>query len=101
MKCILFFLKQKTAEEMRISDWISDLCSSDLRSWCLGRGQQVHGEVLMLGRQCRQGFGQIVPGSTMGHVNKTNRALVMLMQGCAQKTEQRSEERRVGKECVS
>src|SRR3546814_6409481 len=25
----LFFVKQKTAYEMRISDWISDLCSSD------------------------------------------------------------------------
>src|SRR3546814_6572933 len=25
-----FFFKQKTAYEMRISDWISDVCSSDL-----------------------------------------------------------------------
>src|SRR3546814_2403543 len=28
----LFFFKQKTAYEMRISDWSSDVCSSDLRS---------------------------------------------------------------------
>src|SRR3546814_20321818 len=28
--CILSFLKQKTAYEMRISDWSSDVCSSDL-----------------------------------------------------------------------
>src|SRR3546814_19003785 len=28
---IIFFFKQKTAYEMRISDWSSDLCSSDLR----------------------------------------------------------------------
>src|SRR3546814_1490275 len=27
---IFFFFKQKTAYEMRISDWSSDLCSSDL-----------------------------------------------------------------------
>src|SRR3546814_6503992 len=27
---ILFFLEQKTAYEMRISDWSSDVCSSDL-----------------------------------------------------------------------
>src|SRR3546814_17183140 len=27
----LFFFKQKTAYEMRISDWSSDVCSSDLR----------------------------------------------------------------------
>src|SRR3546814_13075279 len=26
----MFFFKQKTAYEMRISDWSSDLCSSDL-----------------------------------------------------------------------
>src|SRR3546814_6598401 len=27
---LLFFFKQKTAYEMRISDWSSDVCSSDL-----------------------------------------------------------------------
>src|SRR3546814_7728261 len=27
---VLFFFKQKTAYEMRISDWSSDVCSSDL-----------------------------------------------------------------------
>src|SRR3546814_11074833 len=28
---MFFFFKQKTAYEMRISDWSSDVCSSDLR----------------------------------------------------------------------
>src|SRR3546814_9876256 len=28
--CIWFFCKQKTAYDMRISDWSSDVCSSDL-----------------------------------------------------------------------
>src|SRR3546814_10684034 len=28
--CYCFFFKQKTAYEMRISDWSSDVCSSDL-----------------------------------------------------------------------
>src|SRR3546814_6358386 len=28
--CWFFFFKQKTAYEMRISDWSSDVCSSDL-----------------------------------------------------------------------
>src|SRR3546814_1981469 len=28
--CLFFFFKQKTAYEMRISDWSSDVCSSDL-----------------------------------------------------------------------
>src|SRR3546814_1119976 len=50
---LLFFFKQKTAYEMRISDWSSDVCSSDLaaeRRGCgpLGRLQidiaAAHGE---------------------------------------------------------
>src|SRR3546814_2943591 len=28
---LIFFFKQKTAYEMRISDWSSDVCSSDLK----------------------------------------------------------------------
>src|SRR3546814_12483548 len=30
MYCYFFFFKQKTAYDMRISDWSSDVCSSDL-----------------------------------------------------------------------
>src|SRR3546814_2649247 len=37
---LFFFFKQKTAYEMRISDWSSDVCSSDLsdaeRHWYIG-----------------------------------------------------------------
>src|SRR3546814_6610034 len=32
--CVFFFFKQKTAYEMRISDWSSDVCSSDLLNYC-------------------------------------------------------------------
>src|SRR3546814_16201740 len=32
MNYLIFFFKQKTAYEMRISDWSSDVCSSDLRA---------------------------------------------------------------------
>src|SRR3546814_8401599 len=36
MYCVVFFLfKQKTAYEMRISDWSSDVCSSDLLDGCI------------------------------------------------------------------
>src|SRR3546814_3852854 len=44
--CILcfFFFKQKTAYEMRISDWSSDVCSSDL--WGYG---QIWSPLLALG----------------------------------------------------
>src|SRR3546814_7298966 len=31
MSGLIFFFKQKTAYEMRISDWSSDVCSSDLQ----------------------------------------------------------------------
>src|SRR3546814_10219469 len=34
----LFFFKQKTAYEMRISDWSSDVCSSDLVAFPLTSG---------------------------------------------------------------
>src|SRR3546814_18805365 len=33
-----FFFKQKTAYEMRMSDWSSDVCSSDLKQSCGGVG---------------------------------------------------------------
>src|SRR3546814_10425367 len=39
MGCFLFY--QKTAYDLRISDWISDVCSSDLSTGrCLGLGQE-------------------------------------------------------------
>src|SRR3546814_6716746 len=38
---LFFFFKQKTAYEMRISDWSSDVCSSDLHQ----RAQVVQGQV--------------------------------------------------------
>src|SRR3546814_8219017 len=34
-----FFFKQKTAYEVRISDWSSDVSSSDLRCWRPAGGQ--------------------------------------------------------------
>src|SRR3546814_4278513 len=34
-----FFFKQKTAYEMRISDWSSDVCSSDLLDIACGTGR--------------------------------------------------------------
>src|SRR3546814_8966758 len=50
-----FVFKQKTAYEMRISDWSSDVCSSDLRSMALvhiafGAGVEIP---LRLGRELR------------------------------------------------
>src|SRR3546814_5387036 len=41
---VVFFVKQKTAYEMRISDWSSDVCSSDLVAVIAGR-KRVSGVV--------------------------------------------------------
>src|SRR3546814_1426963 len=35
--CVFFVFKQKTAYEMRISDWSSDVCSSDLHGYTLNQ----------------------------------------------------------------
>src|SRR3546814_2723135 len=41
----VFFFKQKTAYEMRISDWSSDVCSSDLLSIRLTTDANAQSEV--------------------------------------------------------
>src|SRR3546814_2415549 len=94
---IIFFFKQKTAYEMRISDWSSDVCSSDLtdpqtdpqtgpdpRPVADLRGKTVfvtgssRGIGAAIALRCAEaGANVVVTGKT------------------------RSEERRVGKECVS
>src|SRR3546814_3455224 len=77
--CVFFFfVKQKTAYEMRISDWSSDVCSSDL----------VHGYV-----HC---FPAHHPLPSMRYRRYCDKFLPT--DGV---TTHRSEERRVGKECVS
>src|SRR3546814_1828054 len=38
---IFFFFKQKTAYEMRISDWSSDVCSSYLPWWWVAEGARL------------------------------------------------------------
>src|SRR3546814_7116780 len=40
---IFFFFKQKTAYEMRISDWSSDVCSSDLEDFDPGAKYHIPG----------------------------------------------------------
>src|SRR3546814_1392974 len=48
--CCFFFFKQKTAYEMRISDWSSDVCSSDLDEAAVGlRPHAGDGQVVLVG----------------------------------------------------
>src|SRR3546814_9684116 len=84
---IFFFFKQKTAYEMRISDWSSDVCSSDL----LGGG----GEDLPGG----QPVGDIRAAHLGDQRSQPHRLVHVLVIGAIGAI--RSEERRVGKECVS
>src|SRR3546814_4207096 len=86
---IFFFFKQKTAYEMRISDWSSDVCSSDL----LGRFL-TH----LMQKLNRITFGHRVLINWQGQKGSNPRPAVL--ETAALPTE-RSEERRVGKECVS
>src|SRR3546814_1038830 len=44
-----FFFKQKTAYEMRISDWSSDVCSSDLKEFISGFRHDAHPMGMLLG----------------------------------------------------
>src|SRR3546814_14914841 len=76
---LCFFFKQKTAYDMRISDWSSDVCSSDLTGGCW------HGGTVHVSLGCCRGQN---PFST-----PTLECLCFCRH--------RSEERRVGKECVS
>src|SRR3546814_4446715 len=48
---MIFFFKQKTAYEMRISDWSSDVCSSDLQR--RGQRSQRRLQVVEIGRRER------------------------------------------------
>src|SRR3546814_10677888 len=60
---IFFFFKQKTAYEMRISDWSSDVCSSDLTDEILERAAFLgrrHLELMEVGRGRGLGQGRLV-----------------------------------------
>src|SRR3546814_1321208 len=78
---VFFFFKQKTAYEMRISDWSSDVCSSDLlATYWVGQG------VGLMSRQ--KSSREVVLEMAEDYLDAVERLT-------------RSEERRVGKEYVS
>src|SRR3546814_5857070 len=92
-----FFFKQKTAYEMRISDWSSDVCSSDLRPPAdfiplLERTNRL--TVL-----ARTMFDQVA--RSIADFDRAGLRIDASVNISAQDFENRSEERRVGEECVS
>src|SRR3546814_4950380 len=86
---ILFcFFKQKTAYEMRISDWSSDVCSSDL---CRRASRRASASMARRDRALRPSAAGIQHGRRLANGGTRGATCVGT----------RSEERRVGKECVS
>src|SRR3546814_4140660 len=63
-----FFFKQKTAYEMRISDWSSDVCSSDLSNGEHRSRRQLLHYATACGDQSQSIFKRKHPGETRGHV---------------------------------
>src|SRR3546814_14653975 len=78
---LFFFFKQKTAYEMRISDWSSDVCSSDLATAGKSPGSP----------------GRRIPDAS------PDRCAASASDSASPRHDRagRSDERRVGKECVS
>src|SRR3546814_1360867 len=103
---MFFFFKQKTAYEMRISDWSSDVCSSDLTAYSALSDEEVeslHEIMFRLGgarqilihRECTQ--EQVDESYREAKARRPSAGPFTLNEG----VRRRSEERRVGKECVS
>src|SRR3546814_9552418 len=86
-----FFFKQKTAYELRISDWSSDVCSSDLQ---FRPSQRDQPPVLPVAVQ--RFAGRPARDDRPGRLSPPQKIPPYAKHG-----EGRSEERRVGKECVS
>src|SRR3546814_5391513 len=98
-----FFFKQKTAYELRISDWSSDVCSSDLTTqrgkrggWSSGSDAKSSGGEVRLGRSGDSHFyaDTAVDGTNIRMMVDSGASIVALTR------RDRSEERRVGKEWV-
>src|SRR3546814_5513018 len=99
----MFFFKQKTAYEMRISDWSSDVCSSDLfrerriegvgddKKFEFREGSRQHRIEMLLTSSDRAFNVHRGDGTGVDRRGKLARG----------ETAGRSEERRVGKEGVS
>src|SRR3546814_19530936 len=107
---MFFFFKQKTAYEMRISDWSSDVCSSDLHGPPVDRGRadvghsardpDLHPAVPRHRRNPR-----VSPEFGAGAQTRADAEMECRGGDAADPGRKvqlfRSEERRVGKECVS
>src|SRR3546814_2497392 len=98
---MFFFFKQKTAYEMRISDWSSDVCSSDL-STISSIDMKV--DEALRGRGEKRSIGLNVPNFlVLPYIVANSDMIATIPTNFARMSaeQHRSAERRVGKECVS
>src|SRR3546814_6335314 len=94
MSFVFFFFKQKTAYEMRISDWSSDVCSSDLLLMAISTVGFI--DRIVVNVLVEPVKGEFRLSDTQ--VSLMGMAFTVLNIGVGLV---RSEERRVGIECVS
>src|SRR3546814_7363133 len=90
MYIVIFFVKQKTAYEMRISDWSSDVCFSDLCRIAKVSTRLVlteHANLSQLLSDSNRGVAWCLPW--------------LMRPAYARADAIRQEERRAGKSCVS
>src|SRR3546814_6582279 len=91
MCLLVFYIKQKTAYELRISDWSSDVCSSDLHIRNLRRRAR-NDRLLARADHHRRRVADVVADDAGERQLRRHRD---------QSVDHRSEARREGKECVS
>src|SRR3546814_17256946 len=107
---VFFFFKQKTAYEMRISDWSSDVCSSDLKKASKLRSISYEPDRLTARRSANQDgvvLRYLSPVQTLLTKSRTgpflydSESVPTLSATRPIGTSGRSEESRVGTGCVS
>src|SRR3546814_4073664 len=108
---MVFFFKQMTAYDMRISDCSSDVCSSDLDEVINEADLQIPHPRLPDRRFALAPLQEIAPGFVHPILRKTTSELLdqtsdqlaarLFNPDTYEQHELRSEERRVGQECVS
>src|SRR3546814_14360559 len=82
---------------MRISDWSSDVCSSDLAAATVAAAQEHL--ALALAGEVEQHVLLVLAQDLRAHRHLDDE--IVAARACAVRSRARSEERRVGKECVS
>src|SRR3546814_7741803 len=90
MLLCVFFFKQKTAYEMRISDWSSDVCFSDLKPEAPPKPVPTEAQQQAQARAVAKNSGLLAMTDQLAELRDQS------LHGL-----DRSEERRVGKECDS